>query len=80
VKQVIGQDANRAVNADNSKYSPERHGLLKFIPGDKIFVTVTLNTPDVIVSQNQQVADSTIESRYMPPSNKNKYTLKITLG
>jgi hypothetical protein len=78
VKQVLGQDANRAVNADNSKYTPELHGLLKFFKDDVIYMTITLVTPSVVVSNNQKVSGSTIESRY-PLSNANKYTLKITL-
>jgi hypothetical protein len=79
VKQVIGQDANRAVNDDNSKYGPEKHGLLKFFAGDVIFVTITLDTPDVAVNNGQKVLGDTIKGRYTH-NNKNKYTLKITLA
>ena len=81
VKQVLGQDANRAVGEDNSKYSPEKHGLLKFFEGDVIYVNIKLDTPTVTfgggLRRDQRVAESTIEGRY---TTQNSYTIKITLG
>lgn len=77
VKQVLGTDANRAVNADNSKYSPEKHGLLKFYAGDVIYVNIKLKTPDVVVSNNQQVADTAIEGRY---TTEQSYTVRLVLA
>jgi hypothetical protein len=80
VKQVLGQDANRAVNVDNSKYSPERHGLLKFFKDDVIYVTITLIKPSVVISNNQKVSGTTIQDRYpSDSSNAIKYTLRIVL-
>lgn len=77
VKQVLGTDANRAVNNDNSKYSPEKHGLLKFFAGDVIYVNIKLKTPDVVVSNNQQVADTAIEGRY---ATEQSYTIRLVLA
>jgi hypothetical protein len=81
VKQVLGQDANRAVGEDNSKYSPEKHGLLKFFAGDVIYVNIKLATPTVAfgggLRRDQRVDATTIEGRY---ATQNSYTIKITLG
>ena len=80
VKQVLGQDANRAVDIDNSKYTPERHGLLKFFKDDVIYVTITLIKPSVVISNNQKVSGTTIQDRYpSDSSNAIKYTLRIVL-
>lgn len=80
VKQVIGQDANRAVNADNSKYSPEKHGLLKFFADDVIFINIKLANPTVTFGSfpaGQKVSETAIAARY---ATENSYTIKITLG
>jgi hypothetical protein len=80
VKQVIGQDASRATDEDNSKYLPENHGLLRFYPNDVIYVSINLLTPDVTVGAGQQVEDTTMEGLYTSATGDKKYTLKITLG
>jgi hypothetical protein len=80
VKQVIGQDASRATDEDNNKYSPENHGLLRFYPDDIIYVSINLTTPVVNVGTGQLVSDSTLEGLYTNATGDKKYTLKITLG
>jgi hypothetical protein len=80
VQQVIGQDASRATDEDNNKYSPENHGLLRFYPDDVIYVSITLTTPVVNVGLGQLVSDSTLEGLYTNTTGDKKYTLKITLG
>ena len=80
VKQVIGQDASRATDEDNNKYSPENHGLLRFYPDDVIYVSINLVTPTVTVGTGQQVSGPTMEDLYTNATGDKKYTLKITLG
>jgi hypothetical protein len=80
VKQVIGQDASRATDEDNNKYSPENHGLLRFYPDDIIYISINLTTPVVNVGTGQLVSDSTLEGLYTNATGDKKYTLKITLG
>lgn len=76
VKKVIGQDANRAINSDNTKYLPEIHRLLPFIAGDILYINIRLDTPNVNVNMNQKVTEDTIMSRY---NQSISYTLKIQL-
>ena len=80
VKQVIGQDASRATDEDNNKYSPENHGLLRFYPDDVIYVSINLTTPTVTVGTGQQVSGPTMEGLYENATGDKKYTLKLTLG
>jgi hypothetical protein len=81
VKQVLGQDANRAVGEDNSHYSPEKHGLLKFFPDDVIYVNINLRSPEVSFGlggpKGQKVTADAIRTRY---ADDISYTIKITLG
>jgi hypothetical protein len=80
VNQVIGQDASRATDEDNNKYSPENHGLLRFYPDDIIYVSINLTTPVVNVGTGQLVSDETLQDLYTNATGDKKYTLKITLG
>jgi hypothetical protein len=80
VKQVIGQDASRATDEDNNKYSTENHGLLRFYPDDVIYVSITLTTPVVNVGTGQLVSDGTLENLYTNATGDKKYNFKITLG
>lgn len=80
VKQVIGQDASRATDEDNNKYSPENHGLLRFYPDDVIYVSINLTTPTVTVGTGQQVSGPTMEGLYSNATGDKKYTIKLTLG
>lgn len=77
VDQVIGRDASRARDEDNNKYSPENHGLLKFIAGDVIYVNIKLATPSVSVGSGQQVQNTSLTALYASEEN---YTIRIVLA
>lgn len=75
VDQVIGGDASRARDEDNSKYGPERHGLLRFYAGDVIYVAITLATPQVTVGSNQ-VSSAALLQNY---TSAETYMIRIVL-
>jgi hypothetical protein len=75
VDQVIGQDASRARDQDNNELTPDVRQILKFIPGDVIYMRIKLVTPDVVVGAGQQVSEATLEAKYT----ETIFTLKITL-
>ena len=77
VAQVVGQDASRLMNVDNSQRTLDQHMLLRFYAGDVIYMNITLATPSVSVGAEgrQLVSGATLESMYSQTS----YTLKITL-
>ncbi len=78
VAQVIGQDASRTMNADNSQRTLEQHILLRFYPGDVIYVNIKLKTPSVSVgTQDQQVTGSALQALVTTEEN---FTIKITLA
>lgn len=82
VKQVIGQDASRAMDQDNNVLAPEVHQLLRFYAGDKIYVQITLQKPLVTVapsSTSYQKAYDAINALFTE-GNSYKYALEITLG
>jgi hypothetical protein len=79
VSQVVGQDATRLMNVDNSQRTRDQHILLRFYPGDVIYMNITLKAPNVSVGlKNQLVSKAALESMY--PSSSNNFTLKITLA
>jgi hypothetical protein len=47
VKQVLGQDASRAMNQDNNELLPDVHQLLQFHEGDTIYVSIKVTQPAV---------------------------------
>jgi hypothetical protein len=47
VKQVLGQDASRAMNQDNNELLPDVHQLLQFHEGDTIYVSIKVQTPAI---------------------------------
>lgn len=72
-KQVIGQDAARAMQEDNDAYSPDLWQDLKFVAGDVVYVSVNLQAPRVtLTNAAQQTTPTTNTSR--------TYALKITLA
>jgi hypothetical protein len=75
VAQVLGQDATRAMNADNSERTVDQHQLLRFYPGDVIYMSIKLKTPDVTVGTGNAVGETTFENSY----DEQTYVLKITL-
>ncbi len=82
VAQVVGQDASRLMNVDNSERSLDRHMLLRFYPGDIIYMNITLRAPSIDIGalnptqSPQKVKPDTLQTLY---SDKN-FTLKITLA
>jgi hypothetical protein len=54
VKQVIGQDATRAMGQDNNQLAPDVKQKLRFYPGDKIVVSIKLAAPEVILGTGTQ--------------------------
>jgi hypothetical protein len=85
-KQVVGQDQTRLTNVDNSQRTKDVHQLLRFYPGDIIFVNIELEVPSVTVglsSAEQQALATTLQNSYYKEGSSRKkqnYTLKITLG
>ncbi len=76
VKQVVGQDATRLMDEDNAERTKNVHRLLRFYPGDVIYMNIILNKPTVTVGTGQTVAGQNIADNYSSVQN---YTLKITL-
>jgi hypothetical protein len=76
VKQVLGQDASRAMGQDNNELSPDVKQLLRFYAGDIIYVQIRLPKPVVSVSTGQKVTPSSLQDSVTEQT----YTLKITLG
>ena len=75
-EQVLGQDASRAMDADNNMLLPDKRQGLKFIAGDVIYMTIKLQTPEVVIASGQQVSAATLAAKYTAEVD---YTLKITL-
>jgi hypothetical protein len=84
VKQVIGQDASRAMDKDNNEIAPEVHQILRFEVGDTIFMSITLDAPTVSVTDAAQLG-APATSKYDKDLSttgiqKEKYDIKITIG
>lgn len=73
-RQVIGQDASRALNYDNDSNTPNLSQSLEFRGGDVIYVSIRLQQPTVTVSNN--VANAPVANQYT----ETVYVLKITLS
>jgi hypothetical protein len=84
VAQVIGQDASRAMGQDNNALDPEVHQVLRFYPGDKIVVSITLNGPNVTVLSGQQatpaIASGVDKNLTKDGIQAETYAIEITLG
>jgi hypothetical protein len=78
-RQVIGQDASRAMDQDNNVPAPDVRQALKFIAGDIIYMNIKLKQPTVTVGAGQNVLKATLDGKF-PLANETIYTLKITLG
>jgi hypothetical protein len=76
VRQVVGQDATRLMNEDNSEGTLNIHRPLRFYEGDVIYLNIKLNAPQVSMTVEPGISAETFENSF-PPQN---YTLKITLG
>ena len=79
VKQVIGQDATRAMGQDNNKLAPEVHQVLKFFEGDTIFVSIKLKKPSVSFSAatGQALTEQAAKDKV---TTEEQYNIKIMLG
>lgn len=81
VKQVIGQDASRAMGQDNNALEPDVHHMLRFIPGDKIVVNITLQKPNTVTVSGDSLAQ---EAQKGEPSKNDftetSYAIEIALG
>jgi hypothetical protein len=76
VKQVIGQDASRAMGQDNNQLTPDIKQRLRFYADDVIYVQIKLPKPSVTVPGGQQVTATSLQDSFTETT----YTLKITLG
>lgn len=84
-RQVIGQDATRAMSVDNDLNSPDSFQALKFITNDVVYMRVKLLAPAVTVGGNARsdvtAADSTNVQKGEPSSASTAvYTLRIVLA
>jgi hypothetical protein len=78
VRQVVGQDAQRLMDEDNSERTKDVRRLLRFYENDVIYMNIKLKTPNVTVALGQGGVDKTgLEAKYVT---EQSYTLKITLG
>lgn len=79
VKQVLGQDASRAMNADNDLTDPAAWQQLKWMEGDIIFMQLTIQPPTVVIG-----SDPTIDvQQYLPTTAMTEsitYNMKIVIG
>lgn len=78
VKQVIGQDAERAKDQDNNELTPDVKQSLKFLAGDVVYVQITLQQPTVTVSNGAAVAQQS--EPLASAVTQQTYNLKITLA
>jgi hypothetical protein len=84
-RQVIGQDATRAMTVDNDLNSPDSYQALKFITNDVVYMRVKLLAPTVTVGGNARsdvaFLDSTNVQQGEPSSASTAvYTLRIVLA
>lgn len=79
-KQVLGQDSTRARDVDNDMSSPNSWQNLKFIPGDVVYVSVTILRPAILIADDAvQKGDAVATSADRVPSGI-KYMMKLTLA
>ena len=76
VKQVIGQDSSRTQLVDGSQRTREQHLLLRFFPGDVIYMNIKVKRPTVEVTGYTGGANAPASTLVTEQS----YVLKITLA
>lgn len=77
IAQVVGQDASRLMDEDNSERTLNKHMLVRFYPGDVIYMNIRLKTPNVSIgSLNQNVSKNSLEQMYT----EQNFTIKFTLA
>jgi len=82
-RAVISQDPNRAVNAPNRQFNAtngEHHVPLIFQPGDVVYVSITVQSPDVTTSNGSGLIGvaANIASSYPPTAPR--FAFEITLS
>ena len=78
VSQVITQDSGRSVKLGGGVSTPGTFQLLRFYPGDILYLKIRVKKPTVSINSNK-VLSADIDGRY-PQSSEKLYTVKITLG
>jgi len=77
VRQVIGQDQTRAMNEDNSERTVEQHVLLRFYPGDTVYMNIKLKKPTISLSPGPSaLTPASLADSY---SSEISFTLKMEL-
>ena len=80
VKQVLGQDASRALGVDNDANTPSGLQNLAFLPGDKVYMSITLQAPTVTIAATAPNAASGLPLNNLFPNTNIKYNIEITLN
>lgn len=75
-ESVIGQDADRARDADNNQLTPDQRAALPFYAGDIIFFTLNLKSLDVFQGRIGQPVYQQLKARLADQS----FVFKITLA
>lgn len=80
VKQVLGQDASRALGVDNDANTPNGFQNLAFLAGDKVYMSITLEAPTVTIAATAPNAAPGLPLNNLFPNTKIKYNVEITLA
>ena len=81
VRQVIGQDQTRSMNQDNSERALDQHILLRFYPGDIVYMNIKLKKPTVSISPGPNASTGlTVASLADSYASEISFTLKVTLA
>jgi hypothetical protein len=81
VRQVVGQDAKRLMDEDNSERTKDARVLLRFYPGDIIYMSIKLATPTVTLGAGQAGVTATgLQDKFTNSTDAKVYALKIELG
>jgi hypothetical protein len=79
VKQVVGQDASRLMDVDNSERTINKHQFLRFYEGDTIYVQIQVNRPTITVGTGQKVDDGAEGEFNSKFTSAKVYTLRIPI-
>ena len=81
VRQVVGQDQTRSMNQDNSQRTVDEHILLRFYPGDIVYMNSKLKKPTVTITPGPSATTGlSVASLANSYSNEISFTLKIELA
>jgi len=80
VKQVLGQDAARAMDQDNNRLPVDTWQNLRFIAGDKIYMNINLKAPIVAVNPSSATTAQQSEPLSSTFTSDISYSLEITLA